>query len=194
MRAFEFAFLALLALAGLFALFAGRWLQVADPLTSAEVVLPLAGDRQRPLEAADLLLAGYAERLAITRLPIEPVSASERYVQDVIRSVIERGVEQEAVVVVPGVAPTTYRELENVRDFAEREGWTSLLLVTSTWHTRRTRAIARQVFRNTEIAVSVRPSPEERFSLGWDWWRDDLGRETVLSEYAKLAALLLGVH
>lgn len=183
--------LAMLALA--FAA-AGRLLRVADPLAAAAAVVPLAGERGRPLTAAELLLGGYAERLAITRLPLEPESYRDWYVRDVARSVIERGVPPEAVIDVPGVAPSTYRELENVRDFALSEGWDSLLLVTSEWHTRRSRAIARRVFRGTGVSVSVRPSPEHRFSLGWDWWRSDLGRQTVVSEYLKMVALLIGVR
>ena len=185
---------ALLALVVVAFLNAGRLLRVADPLAAAEVVLPLAGDRQRPAHAAELLLGGYAERLAITRLPLEPESYREWYVRDIARSVVELGVPEAVVFDVPGVAPSTYGELENVRAMAEAEGWRSLLLVTSAWHTRRTRAIVRRVFRGSEIAVSVRPSPEERFSLGGDWWRDGLGRATVVSEYLKMGALLVGVR
>lgn len=186
---------ALLVLAATVAfLYAGRLLRVADPLAPAEVVVPLAGDRQRPAYAAKLLLGGYAERLAITRLPLESESHREWYVQDIARSVIELGVPDAAVLDVPGVAPSTYGELENVRTSAEAEGWGSLLVVTSAWHTRRTRAIVRRVFRGSAISVSVQPSPEERFSLRWDWWRDGLGRETVVSEYLKMAALQLGVR
>ena len=175
-------------------LYAGRLLRATDPLAPAEVVVPLAGDRQRPAYAAELLLGGFAERLAITRLPLEPESYREWYVQDIARSVIELGVPAGVVLDIPGVAPSTYGELENVRALAEAENWNSLLVVTSAWHTRRARAIVRRVFRGSKVEVSVQPSPEERFSLGWDWWRDGLGRETVASEYLKLAALQFGIR
>jgi uncharacterized SAM-binding protein YcdF (DUF218 family) len=186
--------LTLLTAAVVGVLSAGRWLQVADPPLRSAAVVPLAGDRQRPAHAADLLLTGGAELLAITRLPLESESFREWYVRDVTAGAVAQGVPEGSVVVVPGVAPSTYGELENVRAFAEAEGWQTLTVVTSSWHTRRTRAIVRRVFRRSEVVVSVRPSPETRFPLGATWWRDPLGRTTVVSEYLKLAGLLVGVR
>ena len=139
---------------------AGRWLVVADPLVPAEVILPLAGDRQRPAHAAELFLDHNAELFAITRLWIEPASVREWYVRDVARSVIERGVPEEAVVAIPGIGPTTYHEVANVRSYAESQGWSSLLAVTSSWHSRRARTITRRLFLDSEVTVSVRPAPE----------------------------------
>ena len=172
---------------------AGRWLVVADPLVPAEVILPLAGDRQRPAHAAELFLDHNAELFAITRLWIEPASVREWYVRDVARSVIERGVPEEAVVAIPGIGPTTYHEVANVRSYAESQGWSSLLAVTSSWHSRRARTITRRLFLDSEVTVSVRPAPERRFELG-SWWRSELGRQRVLSEYLKLIALQLGTN
>ena len=80
-----------------------------------------------------------------------------------------------------------------MRDLAQREGWQSLIIVTSPSHTRRSRAIFRTVFTGTGITVSIRPSIGEG-KADAAWWRDEHERGMVGREYMKLIAFLVGIR
>ena len=82
-----------------------------------------------------------------------------------------------------------------MRGLAQREGWQSLIVVTSPSHTRRSRAIFRTVFTGTGITVSIRPSiSESKGKADAAWWRDEHERGMVGREYMKLIAFLVGIR
>lgn len=171
----------------------GAFLIVADLLQPADAILPLAGQPFRPVAAAELFNAGYAEHFLVTHLPLATAAERDQHLRQVVRRVTEQGVPEDAIYVVPGVAHTTYQEALNVRAVVERQGWRSLIVVTSPAHTRRSRIIFRDVFRNTGIDVSVQPVVQHGYRAD-TWWLSAAGRQTTWSEYLKLMAHYLGVR
>lgn len=179
----------------------GAFLVVADPLTPAEVVLPLAGDLERVYYAAQLYQAGYAERVLLTNLPLETQPARDAHLRRVRAIATAVGVPETQLVVVPEVAQTTFSEAQNVRAQLERLNVRSLLVVTSPWHTRRARMGLRKVFRGSSIRLSVQPVPPEALPPGAlhpyrarTWWHARSTRLTTIGEYLKLAAYVVGVR
>jgi uncharacterized SAM-binding protein YcdF (DUF218 family) len=168
----------------------GTALVVADPPANADAVVPLGGDMgARVRYAADLLAAGHAPLLLITDLI--PGSAGELRSKEHAAQAIAHGVPAARLVYAERVVRSTYQELLAVRELAGRQGWRSLIIVTSPEHTRRTRLMADEVFAASGIAVAVRPVQ----GYGYDpatWWRDERERMLTLNEYPKLLAFLLG--
>ncbi len=168
----------------------GQILVVADPLASADAVAPLVGGDDRARYAAALWQGGYARCF---------IASDVRLISPYGRLSSARNSDLAAASGVPPwqiyqtdrIATSTYTELQAIRDLAQRQGWRSLILVTSPEHTRRTRIIARDVFHTTGIAVSVQPV----VGYGYDpahWWRNEEERRLTGMEYAKLAAFLIG--
>jgi uncharacterized SAM-binding protein YcdF (DUF218 family) len=178
----------------------GKFLVVRDPLEKADAVLSLAGDQRRPRYAADLFLQGYARWFIITPLPLESQRQRERYTNYVRNVALRMGVPEEAILLVPDVGNTTFEEAKNVKRFLEQNNINSLLVVTSPWHTRRSRLIFQDVFENSDKHISIQPMSDNVYGH-WahtyrpeEWWTYKLGREPTLSEYVKLAAYLIGIR
>ena len=155
-------------------------------------MLPLAGAQHRVAAAARLVRAGYAEVLLITQIPLADPGERARYVAQVQALAVRAGLGAERIRVVPGYARTTYAEAQNVRAFLEGRGWTSLIVVTDAYHTRRARLLFRRAFRGSGIRVLVRPA--EGGAPPETWWTTPEGRRAILSEYLKLAAHAVGIR
>ncbi len=174
--------------------FFGTFLVVADPLTPAEAVLPLAGHLERVVYAADLYRGGYARQVLVTNLPLETAAARAAHLGQVRATLGAGGVPDERLTVIPGFALTTFGEARRVRAALEHRGVRSLLVVTSPWHTRRARLGLQDVFRGSGIRVSVQPAGGVPGGVMAGWWRVRDTRRAVVSEYAKLAAYALGIR
>lgn len=92
---------------------------------------------------------------------------------------------------MPGLARSTYQEVWNIRAYAEHAGWGSILVVTSSYHTRRTAQILVAVFHDSPIRVTLVPVPDSWYQAE-RWWLSSRGRRATLSEYAKFVAYYVG--
>lgn len=181
----------------------GTYLVVADPLPErpAERVLPLAGDLERVFYAAALYQDGQAKSVLLTNLPLTPQTARDHHLQQVRAILAGAGVPGSSISTVPEASKTTFEELERVREYLEATETTSLLVVTSPWHTRRARLNLRAAFSGSRVRVSIRPLPQVAAPSGLrssynpqEWWRDAATFKMVTSEYLKLAAYTIGVR
>jgi len=169
----------------------GQFLFVSDPLIVSDAVLPLAGARERPPYAAQIFTDGFSGHFLITFLPLDNRRSRKWYVEDIKRIAIENNVPKEKILFVQGRATTTFEEAENVREFILNKGWTSLIVLTSDYHSRRSKFIFNRVFQNSDIDISIQIAasgyqPER-------WWQTPEGRRLTFSEYAKLFAFFIGV-
>jgi uncharacterized SAM-binding protein YcdF (DUF218 family) len=174
---------------------AGRFLIVSETPEPSDAIVVLGGDvATRALEAVRLYKAGIAPRLLLTTEWTPPAVAQVR--RDGI-DLNESWENQQKVLVGYGVPPgrilrvehpvgDTFEELEQVRDFALRQGWRSVTIVTSNYHTRRTRQTARALF-GQRIAVRVVASGVDYFDPE-SWWTSPAGVRTFVVEFEKLIA------
>ncbi|MBN1886777.1 MAG: YdcF family protein [Thermoflexales bacterium] len=167
------------------------FLIVADPLAQADALKPLGGGKERILQAAGLFEQGYAEWFVVTDMPLSVPGIRESYAELVKREAVWQGVPEARVLTAPGVVETTYEEALAVRQLAQERGWRSLLLVTSSYHTRRTQLIFRDVFRDTGVAIMVWPMDESWYDPA-SWWRSHEGLRETWTEYLKLVLYVLG--
>lgn len=173
----------------------GAWLIVADPLPAqpADALVPLAGDRSRVSYAAQLFEQDYARWFVLTNMWIDSSSSRLKYASLVRSQAIEDGVAEDRILIAAEQVRTTYDEALSLRRLAQEHEWQSLIVVTSPYHTHRSRMIFREVFRHTNITIAIRPE-EQHWYTPENWWQHPHGRRQTGSEYLKLALYLAGYH
>ena len=68
-----------------------------------------------------------------------------------------------------------------------------MIVVTSNFHTRRTRYLFRRVFAGSRVEIRVYPVQDDFFSPV-EWWTRDWDTEEVVLEYIKMALSFLRYH
>jgi uncharacterized SAM-binding protein YcdF (DUF218 family) len=196
------AILAVIVAGGLYAfLTLGSFLAKEDPLEKADVIVVLSGtSMRRALEGAELLLAGYAPRLVLTR---ETRDAGELEVikrgiavpenVEVARDVLVKlGVPREAIIVPPRIHDSTAAEAITLRELTSQQGWRRVIVVTSPYHLRRAGFALRRELRDTGVQVIMRGTRYEP-SQPDGWWRRRSDIRTMISEVPKLLAYVAGL-
>jgi uncharacterized SAM-binding protein YcdF (DUF218 family) len=189
------ALLLLIAAWGLLAWLAARALMVSAPLPSADAIVVLSGSSaylERTQKAAELYRQGRAPFVWLTNDHTRGgwSSALQRnplFVERATDELIKGGVPADKIKIVPGVASSTRYETLLIKDYAVAEGMRSVLVVTSTYHSRRALRCLRQLFAGTEVAFGLEPAsvgphtPSPVF-----WWLQPEGWRTVGVEVVKL--------
>jgi uncharacterized SAM-binding protein YcdF (DUF218 family) len=105
----------------------------------------------------------------------------------------QMGVPKTAVTVLPHEVDNTAQEANAVRELVTREGWTSLIVVTSIYHTRRADLAFRREFRGTPVKIIIRSSRYDR-SQPRRYWARRGDIRFVSSELQKLILYRLGLR
>src|SRR5256886_690419 len=130
----------------------GRWLVVEDPLEKAQAIVVLSGRMPlRALEAAKLYRAGYASEIWLTR-PSEPTASLQTvhiaYLGEDFyngRVLMQEGVPSNAIHVLAPEIDNTADEMHVIVEELRRKNQSSVIIVTSKVHTRRVRALWRNI-------------------------------------------------
>jgi len=187
------AALVTLALAAFAFLQAGRLLVVEDPLKPATAVVVFGGGVPfRAMEASRVYKQGWAREVWLTKggvFPADAVLANleiERMPEYVYsRMVLERlGVPSAAIRVLPERTPNTAEEVRTVARGLDRLGGDRVILVTSSYHTRRVQSLWRKLIGDHPEAI-VRYTPDDGFEAG-RWWRDSGSAMRVTREWFSL--------
>lgn len=173
----------------------GAALVYEDTLSAADAIVPLAGERLRIPYAAELLHQGYARWFVVTDMAVDrrKLGQSFRYADSVRQDALEAGVPAKDILEAPGEVATTYAEAQALHQLAREQGWRSLMVVTSPYHTHRTRIIFHEIFRDTTIAIQIQAVHPHWYNPD-SWWTWAGGRQTTALEYLKLSLYLLGYH
>jgi uncharacterized SAM-binding protein YcdF (DUF218 family) len=185
----------------LFLPFAGRFLDVQQPLEKADLIFVLAGARiERWLEAVDLYKEGWASKIVMSPGPSEPIEGQlrERGVKyprdgDLARdAAVAMGVPADAIAVLPDAVDNTAHEAAMLQRLLAGGQLRRVIVVTSPYHTRRTGFAFRRQFANTGVQVIVRGSRHSAVPPS-RWWRRREEIRLVMNELPKLAAYLSGL-
>jgi len=129
---------------------AGRWLQVSDPLQPADAIVVLGGKvPYRAMKGADLYKQQLAPEVWLTmgnrtEAEVEMVRLDIRPTLEHVysRGVLERlGVPAKAIQVIPGRNNNTATEVKTIAEYARQRGVARVILVTSSYHSRRVRVL-----------------------------------------------------
>jgi uncharacterized SAM-binding protein YcdF (DUF218 family) len=171
----------------------GALLVVNDsPVPSDAIIVLAGGEPGRALEAADLYRAGLAHFVVVTTEP--PPSIYEKAEKDGVHILLSSendlrvlagyGVPAAAVIRIGEYVSDTFDEISRVRDLARKRGWTRMIIVTSNFHTRRSRMVARYLLE-PEIGVAVVSSHYDNFRPD-AWWTSQAQVRTFAIELEKL--------
>ena len=200
-RAIAAAAVLLLIAAAAFFPFAGRYLVYEDPLEHADAIVVLAGAPvERWREGLDLYRDGWAPRIVLSpgivdEAELELRRNGIRFPSDAERArdaMIQMNVPPAAIEILPASLDNTAQEAAAARDLATRSGWMRLIVVTSKYHTRRSRFAFARELSGTNVRFILRPSRYDG-ALPQRWWTRRGDIRYVTSELEKLLLYRLGL-
>jgi uncharacterized SAM-binding protein YcdF (DUF218 family) len=172
-----------------------NFLIVDDRVEKADIIEVLAGSSaMRSRKAAELFFQGLAPKIVLTKM--QPVHNDLELRKYGIR-LLENHEETMAVLkvlkvpdagveIVDGYNGSTVDEARRIKDYALQRGVKRVIVVTSSYHSRRSRMIFRRVFKGTGIQISLRPAPEHSHFDSRQWWKSREEAKAVFLEYQKL--------
>lgn len=157
--------------------------RVNDPRPSDAICVLLGGFEVRPMRAAELYLRGYAPKILIVDFPDEIFYGS---MESQLALIIARraGVPDEALVRLPAPVTSTAEEARVYREYAEKNGLKSLVVVTTAFHTRRARWIFEKTFAGSGIRLSYAAAYDGHVNER-NWYTLDEGMVVYFSETIK---------
>ena len=197
---FIFAAAAILLLSFISLPHLGTYLVAEGDLAEADAMVILMGSLPaRTLEGADVYRDGFVRDVILVETYVESEELlADRGVQvpgqaELVRDALtQMGVPESRIEILSGRARSTLDEAQAICAYlAEKEGINSLVLVTSSFHSRRTLIIFERSCNSLdrEIELISRPSGYDTFQAG-QWWRDRESAKMVVLEYMKLAYFL----
>jgi uncharacterized SAM-binding protein YcdF (DUF218 family) len=174
----------------------GGFLIVADPLQRTDAMVVLSGDMGRMSETATLFKDNFARVLILTETdqPFTGSDAPETNSTQAKRLLAQQeGIPSDAILVTRAESSSTLDEARAVLALLQEKGYTSCIVVTDPYHSRRTRMIFNDVFDGSGIKVIVRPV-RDHWYRSTTWWLSPEGWRATASEYLKYIAYKLKIN
>jgi len=134
--------------------FVGESWVIEDSLKKSDAVIELSIDNfyaDRATRTAEIYRQGLAPVVVASGVRLRPYAGVAELME---HDLVERGVPKEKILRYQQDAENTREEAEALAKLAAQKNWKSVIIVTSNYHTRRTRYIFRRVFPGN-ISVSV---------------------------------------
>ena len=172
---------------------AGQILVVQQSAAKADVIaVALDADGAGALEAADLVHRGVCPQVAVFEDPPSKVDLEflrrglpyEDRAADTTRQL--HALKVQNVTEIPRNASGSEEEGDILPSWSEQHGYRTVILVTSSDHSRRLNRILRRSSRGYQIRVFIQPSPYSEFDPH-SWWKSREGVRTEIVEFQKLA-------
>jgi uncharacterized SAM-binding protein YcdF (DUF218 family) len=173
---------AAIALAGV-ARYAGTALVVDDPAGRPDAIVSLASHEWERLPATVALAARYPDALVVLTQPQIVTKFNCHDCANRPRLLVDAGITTERIHVVGLTRGGTYGEAVAVRGLVASRHLTSVLVVTSPYHTRRSLATFRKVLGDG-VAVGVAASSATSPARPDRWWAAGYDRAYVGYEWA----------
>ncbi len=164
----------------------GRFLVDSEPPQQADLILVLGGDfwGPRALTGAELARQRYAPVALFSGPPYRDRPEGELAVD----SLVSKGYPRELFRVFAHHASSTIAEANALRGELARRHVRRVLLVTSSYHSRRA-AIVFTLFCPGVRFISI-PATDSHYHAG-EWWNDESSRQLFFSEWAKILGSVL---
>jgi len=177
----------------------GYFLILEQAPQKADVIVVLNGrDTERSLAAVDLYKQGYANLIIIAQGSKQP--GTDEFWKRVgnnfdgkiffQRALEAMGVPEHAFKLIGNGVASTYDEAEATKEFLKKNGYKSILLVTSKWHSKRAYLTFKSVLKNDEIKLVMQPSKYDVFDPD-AWWKKRNDTELFFYEYIRLVYYIL---
>lgn len=162
-----------------------RWWVVDEPLQEADAIVVLAGDcfwAGRLRRALEIYRQGWAPWVVLSGQLLHPRFSEAELVE---QEALELGLPRQAILRVSHDGGSTLEEALVLRHFLREHSLPRIIVVTSNFHTRRTRIIYRALTGGHSPDVRVVAAPDLRFDPD-RWWRPRAGLLTLASELLSL--------
>jgi uncharacterized SAM-binding protein YcdF (DUF218 family) len=179
----------------------GQWLVAEDDLQASDMIVVLMGslpDRiLRILQAVDIYNERYSDKLVLVNsyrvgydifvergVEIPPGNAQLSKM-----AAIDLGVQEENILILEGNAKSTQDEALIIREYIRNNrAIESIILVTSKYHSGRSKKIFRKVLSSLDREINIYSSPSkyDPFNVN-QWWKGKEDIKWVVLEYLKLA-------
>jgi uncharacterized SAM-binding protein YcdF (DUF218 family) len=164
---------------------AGNFLAVNEtPEKSDAIVVLGGGSTDRINLGVKLLKEEYGSYLILSSGSITGRN-NEKESEVMKNQALESGVREDQII-IESRSTSTYENAVYSKQLLEKDKAYSAIIVTSNYHMRRSRLVFNKVFAGTGIKLTYCASQAKRFKPN-EWFLDSYSRNTVLSEYAKLA-------
>ena len=178
---------------------AGVWLSASDALQPADAIVVINGRiPYRAMKGAEL----YKQRLApevwltvgnrnaseveMEKIDVHPIQ-EHVYSQQILETL---GVPANVIHVIPARNRNTADEMRAIATYARQHGTKRVILVTSSYHSRRVRSLWHRLVGESPQAI-VQFTETEPFNAG-RWWKDTADAWTVSREWFGLLNAWLG--
>ena len=179
-------------------LFAGLWMDVNDEPIKADFILPLAGNDNRLISAAELYKQGYAPTILMSNAIVFPHTRLDRLKRKMGYPQYSRTQYQTLILQTLGADSakleafgnghiSTVEEAEALKKHLNGKK-ASLLIVTSPYHARRAKMIFEKILPDCRIAVTT----TEEGAFERSWWKDQVSAQNLILEFAKTMHYILG--
>jgi len=160
-------------------------LVVDDPVQPSDVVIVLSGGggRQRFDHAVELYRQGYARKLMVSGGTQDPEGLGPRPAYVMRDEALRLGIPPSDIL-FEDQSTSTVEQAQIARDLLAQGGYTSVILVTDFYHSRRAWNTFRTILRGTGIRVSSSPARPQSYGPE-NWWTNEDGLVFVQNEYIK---------
>ncbi len=177
----------------------GQWLVAEDDLHASDMIVVLMGSvPDRILQAVDIYNERYSDELVFVNgyrvdydifvergVEIPPGNAQLSKM-----AAIDLGVPEENILILAGGAKSTQDEALIIREYIRNNrAIESFILVTSKYHSGRSKKIFRKALSGLDREINIYSSPSSKYdpSNVNQWWKDKEDIKWVVLEYLKLA-------
>lgn len=165
----------------------GNFLIVKDELKKADAVVVFSGDNgPRTEKGVELIKEGLGDYLILSGGKVYDDVTMAELMKD---HAIKLGVSEDKIL-LDNEASTTHENALFTKDIVEEHNFKSIIVVTSEFHSRRSKAAMEKALENTlidgeNVEIMVTYSYEEHFTT--KWWTSGSSVLILISEYLKLA-------
>lgn len=169
----------------------GAILVIADPLVKADAIVILSGgDENRMQEAILLYKEGYAGIIILTETGSKVSGYDTDYSFEQRLALMNADIPPTAILVTPKHADSTKEEATAVLSLVGKGTMHSIIVVTDSYHTLRTRLLWKDIFQDSGIKITVRPARGSWYKSA-TWYMSKDGWEATILEYIKLIDYLV---
>ncbi len=156
-----------------------------------DVVVPLSGnDESRVREAAALYHRGIAYNVMLTSTRQTFGETNQAYTVLQTEMLRELGVPEGGIYIAEYKAKNTGQEASGIINRMYDLGFSSVMIVTDPWHTRRVKTIFSDSFGNTGFKLLIHAVPDSGYNK-YFWWLSLEGWQHTVSEYVRILGYLI---
>jgi uncharacterized SAM-binding protein YcdF (DUF218 family) len=165
---------------------------VEDTLERSDAILVLSDDNfyaDRATHAAQVYRQGFASVVVASGRRLRPYAGISELME---HDLIERGVPKDKIIRVAHDAQNTREEAKALAQLAKQKKWRSIIVVTSNYHTRRTRYIFSRVFPK-DIRIRVSGASDGEFDPE-RWWEKRVSVKELAQEMTAMLVAIWEQH